>query len=68
MQLAIDHHFLLNALRFGFRELHLQSSNSPIFCTSRNQRYTWAAMHESLTIGVTPTMKVISTEKSLVAA
>ncbi len=68
MQLAIDHHFLLNALRFGFREFHLQSSNYPIFCTSRKQRYTWAAMHECLTIGVTPSMKVISTENSLVAA
>ncbi len=68
MQLAIDHHFLLNALRFGFRELHLQSSSHPIFCCSRNQRYTWTTMHESLTIGPTPVMKVISTEKMLVAA
>ncbi len=31
MQLAFDHHFLLNALRFGFRELHLQANNYPVF-------------------------------------
>jgi DNA polymerase III sliding clamp (beta) subunit (PCNA family) len=68
MQLAIDHHFLLNALRFGFREFHLQSISNPIFCCSRNQSYTWTTMHESLTIGPTPVMKVISTEKTLVAA
>ena len=68
MQLAFNHHFLLNALHFGFRELNLQSGNSPIFCTSRNQRYTWTAMHECLTVGARPAMKVISTEKSLVAA
>ena len=68
MQLAFDHHFLLNALRFGFREFHLQANNYPVFCTSRNQRYTWTSMHESLAIGPTPVMQSISTNESLAAA
>jgi hypothetical protein len=68
MQFVIDHHFLLNALSFGFREFHLQGSNFPIFCTGRNQGYVWAAIHESLTIGSTPNMRVFSSTNSLVAA
>lgn len=59
---------MLNALRFGFREFHLQASNQPVFCTSVNERYVWAAMHESLTIGLTSAMTVLSTEKILATA
>lgn len=68
MRVAFDHHFLLTALRFGFREIHLPASNHPAFCVGRNQRFVWTCVHEGLCIGPTPMMQAVSTSQALIAA
>jgi len=68
MRTAIDHHFLLNAMRLGFRRFHLQQNGFPIFCIHRQSRYTCAPLHESLTIGATPRMQSFSSVTSYAAA
>ena len=68
VRVAIDAHYLLNALRIGFRKIYLQSAGFPIFCIDGRSKFVWTAMHESLTICPTPGMTVISSSRSMVAA
>lgn len=68
MRVAIDSHYLLNALKIGFRKIHLQSAGFPIFCMDGRSKFVWTALHESLTICPTPGMTTISTSRSVVAA
>lgn len=65
MQLTVDHHFLLNALSFGFLEFHLLENSFLFFCIIRNCGYVWASKQEGLTIELSPDF---STEKLLVSA
>ncbi len=68
MRVAMDHHMLLNAIRFGHRQIHLQSPSSPVFCSDKGRKFVWALMHESLTLGNVPNMESISTSRSLAVA
>ena len=61
MQLAMDHHYLLTALRFGHRKIHLRSPTDPVFCHGVIGDFVWAPMHDSLTIGPTSKMVCFST-------
>ena len=68
MRVAMDHHLLLNALRFGHRHIHLQSATGPVFCRDRGNNFVWALMHDSLTTGQVSKMQTVSTSHSLIAA
>ena len=68
MQVVMDHHHLLGALRFGHRLIHLRQPTDPVFCYGSCGSYVWAPMHESLTIGPTSSMQCFSTRQGAAAA
>lgn len=68
LRIAFDPHFLINALRLGFRRLHMQSPCLTVFCVVGRNKYVLAAVHDSLSICPTGSMQTVSTASSLMVA
>lgn len=67
MRVVTTAEHLLNALRFGHRQIHLPGPGLPVFCHDATNHYVFTAMHDSLALGPSPRMQAISTAYALAA-
>ena len=68
MQISVDYRHLLALLSIGFRQIHLGTPTSPVWCDDGTRRYVCSAMHTSQVQQTSLHAAVLSTRHSLVAA
>ena len=68
MQIAVDYRHLLAAMKIGFRQIHLGTPTSPVWCDDGVRHYVCSVMHVSQVQHATPQAVAISTRRELIAA